>query len=118
MEDDFITDDYIGSTTISVSFLIEKGEGKECVVPVFDKAGKRTAEILVSASIKNSRSTIVSKKEVLPTMKKNSVLSKSVTKMPALNSLSASPSIIKTSNNTIEVNDVVEEAPIELSIAP
>jgi hypothetical protein len=51
-------------------------------------------------------------------MKKNSVLSKSVTKMPALNSLSASPSIIKTSNNTIEVNDVVEEAPIELSIAP
>lgn len=55
MEDDFITDDYIGSTTISVSFLIDKGEGKESVLPVFDKAGKRTAEILVSASIKNNK---------------------------------------------------------------
>ena len=101
MESDFLSDDFIGSTTVSVSFLFEKGEGKELVLPVFDKAGAKTAEILVSASIKNNRSTIGTKQPP-QTMKKNTVLSKSVTKMPPFNSGSLSPMIVKSSNHKDE----------------
>jgi hypothetical protein len=63
-------------------------------LPVFDKEGKKTAEILVSVAIKNKRSTNGSKKEE-KTMNKNTALSKSVTKMPAFNSGSSSPTMIK-----------------------
>jgi len=96
---------------------LEKGEGKEFVLPVFDKAGKKTAEILVSTSIKNKRSTNGSKKDE-KTMNKNTVISKSVTKMPAFNSGSSSPTMIRSKNNKNEEIKAEEVAPIEYSITP
>ncbi len=102
----------IGSTTVAVSFLIEKGEGKEFVLPVFDKDGKKTAEILVSITIKNKRSANGSKKEER-NIKKNTAVSKSVTKMPVFNSGSSSPSMVRSSNNKYEEIKVEEEVAIE-----